>query len=63
MTNRTLSHLLKAQEIEQGIRDDALPSLQITQAQDAAEHAFRAILFGMSVNRLGEHRLDRVARE
>lgn len=58
MNDRTRSHWLKAQQLEQSIRDDELPSVRITQAQDAAEHAFRAIPFGMSINRIGEHRLD-----
>src|SRR5688500_6563461 len=61
--DRTRSHLLKAQQLEMSIREDALPSIQITQAQDAAEHAFRAILFGMGISRLGRHRLDEVARQ
>jgi hypothetical protein len=63
VTDRTRSHLLKAQQLKAGIRADTLASVQITQAQDAAEHAFRAILFGMSVNRMSDHRLDLVARQ
>lgn len=63
MTDRTRSHLLKAQQLEQSIRDDQPPSVRITQAQDAAEHAFRAILFGMGINRVRVHRLDLVARK
>jgi hypothetical protein len=63
MTDRTRSHLLKAQQLETAIRADSVASVQITQAQDAAEYAFRAILFGMSVNRISEHRLDAVARQ
>ena len=52
MTDRTRSHLLKAKQLEEAIHRDALRSVQITQAQDAAEHAFRAILFGMSIRRV-----------
>ncbi|MDP3720326.1 MAG: HEPN domain-containing protein [Acidobacteriota bacterium] len=63
MTDRTRSHLLKAQELEASIDPTGLWSLQITQSQDAAEHAFRAILFGMGINRLSDHRLDIVARQ
>jgi len=63
VADRTRSHLMKAQELEAQICADLLPSLQITQAQDAAEHAaFRAILFGMSIRRIGDHRLDQIAR-
>jgi len=40
-----------------------LPSIQITFAQDATEHAFRSILYAMSINRLGDHRLDEIARK
>ena len=63
MNDRTRSHLLKARQLEQSIRDDQLPSVRITQAQDAAEHAFRAILFGMGIKRVREHRLDVMAQE
>jgi len=61
--DRTYSHLLKAQQIESCINDNELPSVQITLAQDAAEHAFRAILYGMSISRIGTHRLDTIARK
>src|SRR5438093_706769 len=40
-----------------------LPSIQLTQSQDAAEHAFRAILFGMSISRVGHHELHIIAKE
>jgi len=63
ITDRTYSHLLKAQQIESCINDNELPSVQITLAQDAAEHAFRAILYGMSISRIENHRLDKIARK
>ncbi len=67
MIDRTRSSLMKAKQLEKSIDAQVLPSLQITQAQDAAEHAFRAILFGMSVSRVGNsrggrHELDQIAR-
>jgi HEPN domain-containing protein len=63
MSDRTRSHLLKAQQLFDGIARDTLRSVQLTQAQDAAEHAFRAVLFGMSITRINDHELHRIAKD
>lgn len=60
------SHLLKARELSGLLRVQrqyGLRSNSLALAQDAAEHAFRAILFARGVARQGDHRPDEKALE
>jgi hypothetical protein len=62
---RGQSHLLKAQEFLRLLEQQrgGLSSMTLALAQDAAEQAFRAILFARGISRQEDHRPDLKAQE
>jgi hypothetical protein len=61
-----MSHLLKAQHhlrLMEGEGSNPLRSITMELAHDAAENAFRAVLFARGISRQGDHRPDTKALE